>query len=40
MLGGTKLSDQKLNLNLGKPILVVWVGFVHCREDQLLNYAN
>lgn len=32
-----QLSNQNLNLNLGKAILVVWVGFVHFREDQLLN---
>ena len=31
-----QLSKQNLNLNLGKAILVVWVGFVHFREDQLL----
>lgn len=32
-----QLSNQNLNLNPGKAILVVWVGFVRFREDQLLN---
>lgn len=32
-----RLTNQNLTLNLGEAILVVLVGFVHFREDQLLN---